>query len=950
MSDSALLAAALRYAARGWAVFPCSPANKQPLVKGDVDPATGKAIPRTGGVKKASTDAAQIRAWWGKWPDAMIGVAMGGGSGLIAIDFDPRVDAATGEEFPLERLKAELEAQIGEALPLTATAITQSGGVHLYFAMPAGEAIGNRGNLPLHVDVRGDGGYVIMPPSRMASGAMYRWRRTPDSVAIAPLPASLEAVLRTPGKAKAKAADEGTAEAEPSTERQATSSPTPRVADSDVVADGRRRFGLALLSKTIDELARAREGNRGAQLNKAAFTLGGAVAAGILSRAVVVSELKAACDRNGLTGKDGAASIDYHVEHSLSAGEGDPIDLASVDEDTRQRAGWRRRRATAGSNAAAPAAAAAGGGPPDPPDAPALPGPAPGGGDVEESSHMGGSGDERPPEQVAADRECWHLPMTAFGNAERWAIRYGRDFLHCPEVGWLAWDGRRWSREDADARFGASVFETIRAIQHEARYVAASGCPDGDITLIGVEPEPTGHDVIIKIGGTKRNPVFTLLSDKLRAWGRASETGGMIREVAGRGEVTNHRPMTAFDANPWLLNVANGTLEIARGGPDFPSTVTLRPPRREDLITMLAPVFHDPAATCPTYDAFLARVQPKAGVRDFLHAWAGYSMTGNTGEQKFVINHGAKGANGKSTWIDLLAAMLGDYAIAVNIAVFMDEKIRSGSSPSPDLAELPRKRLVRTSEPPKGAPFAEALVKLVTGGEPLPARQLNKPFFRFVPEFKITVSMNPVPELSSDPAIWRRTLIVPWDVSIPPDERDPDLPAKLREEMSGVLNHCLKGLLSWCDFGLQAPDEVRSKTAEVQDSRSPLERFLRTACDRSDPVARVGATALYKVFEAWCLWAGEAHWTQKGFAAALADAGIAKKQSDTIFYLGLRLVKSREDFCHIIRRDDGSEKLVPRTGDDSPAGGLGGRRDGDIPDYARFERDEWEGHPPDRED
>ena len=128
-------------------MFPCNPTTKAPLLKGDVD-AGGKTIPRTGGVKKASTDAALIAEWWARWPKALIGCATG--VAFWVVDFDPREDVATGEVWTLERLKGEVEAQIGVALPATLASRTQSGGVHLFFALPddGGAAVTNRGNLP----------------------------------------------------------------------------------------------------------------------------------------------------------------------------------------------------------------------------------------------------------------------------------------------------------------------------------------------------------------------------------------------------------------------------------------------------------------------------------------------------------------------------------------------------------------------------------------------------------------------------------------------------------------------------------------------------------------------------------------------------------------------------------------------------------------------------------
>ncbi|OYZ15624.1 MAG: hypothetical protein B7Y35_06030 [Sphingomonadales bacterium 28-64-96] len=532
-------------------------------------------------------------------------------------------------------------------------------------------------------------------------------------------------------------------------------------------------------------------------------------------------------------------------------------------------------------------------------------------GQARQWSQMGGSA-ERSPEQQGADRQAGFLPLTDLGNAERWQLRHGGDYRHCAEIGWLAWDGRRWSRDDADTRLMDSVFDTVRAIQFEARARAQLGeawqAKRDDLRqrLKADEIDDDGYAAGLDALGECPDPVvkatkdsITLASDKLAQWGRTSESAAKIAAIAQLAASLVAVRMDDLDANPMAFNLMNGTLYFERVK-GVGATVRLGPHRREDLITMLAPVIYDPKATCPMYDKFLLRVQPDEMVRSFLHAYAGYCLTGDTGEQKFVICHGALGANGKSTWADVLGRMWGDYAITVNIAVFMDEKVRSGSAPSPDLAELPRKRLVRTSEPPRNVPFAEAMVKLVTGGEPLPARQLNKPFFRFLPEFKILVSMNPEPQLSDDAAIWRRVRVCPWDVSIPEAERDDALVPKLMAEASGILNHILRGLTDWACDGLPNVEAVMAATSDMRDTRDPLARFLRLGTV-IDPAARVQSTALYRVYSAWCVFEGEKPWSQKGFGAAMRNKGFKSIQSSTVHYLGLRLV--REEGAFVVERE-----------------------------------------------
>jgi len=181
-----MLEAALAYAAAGWPVFPCNPTQdlpgtpaakrkgKKPLVAGADKDAYGNAIPRTGGLWRASTDEAQIRKWWGKYPKALIGVPTGARIGLFVVDLDPR----DGE--CIDEVRARLEVAVG-SLPDTPISVTQSGGWHLWFKNPAdGELPKNKAGRIPGVDWRGEGGYVIVPPSTMSDGKAYSWLVAPQ--------------------------------------------------------------------------------------------------------------------------------------------------------------------------------------------------------------------------------------------------------------------------------------------------------------------------------------------------------------------------------------------------------------------------------------------------------------------------------------------------------------------------------------------------------------------------------------------------------------------------------------------------------------------------------------------------------------------------------------------------------------------------------------------------
>jgi putative DNA primase/helicase len=170
-TDSPLLNAALDYARHGWPVFPCHPATKRPL--------TAKGDGGTGGLKLATTDESAIKAWWKRFPKAMIGLPTGKSIGAFVLDIDAGEDEETGELFAADDITAALEAKLGIALPVTWTAETPRGGLHLFFHMPKNAAVGNRAGIIERVDVRGDGGYVVAPPSRRADGRAYRWIVSP---------------------------------------------------------------------------------------------------------------------------------------------------------------------------------------------------------------------------------------------------------------------------------------------------------------------------------------------------------------------------------------------------------------------------------------------------------------------------------------------------------------------------------------------------------------------------------------------------------------------------------------------------------------------------------------------------------------------------------------------------------------------------------------------------
>ena len=877
-----MLDAALAYAARGWPVFPCDnrpdiPAEgerdaikreKSPLV-----PKESKAGAKDGGLYLATTDEAQIRKWWAKWPKALVGVPTGARIGAFVVDLDPR-------DHSSDDMLRGLADWCGGSLPPCAVTRTQSGGLHLWFALPEGvEKLGNRAGLfrkiksapdciREHVDIRGDGGYVIVPPSVMDTGKVYLWEVEPDGD-LPQAPAILVDAICKRGafdesKAAAPAAVPGTISERAKAARNAGGA-TPQ-------EKAQKAYAASALDKAVADLRAAPKGTRGSDLNKAAFSLGGIVAAGLLSETLVRSELFSASEANGLTATDGAGKVLDNIRRAMADGMEKPFDISQIGT----RAGTGKKRGAAALRAAPPEEvppADDDGASPDPSKHSDGPQPSQSG-TSRESAPSGGEGGE--------DLSLAFLPLTDLGNAQRFVRRFGADFLHVPEWGWLAFDGKRWNKAEAESLLAFAVHNTVKMIADEAD--AFTG---------------TKYDYTVMV---KRNGDVVMRSDQIRGWGLTSQGNAHISCIAKLAMPYLSAKVADFDSDPMAINVENGTLRAAKR--DDGDYITFEPHRREDKITKLSPVVFDPDAQCPIYDRFIAWAQPDTKMQRLLHAWGGLSFTGV--KMQMISLWWGGGSNGKSTAIDAWHHVYGDYGGTVPIETFLEDgRQRSSGQATPDLATLPGLRSVRTSEPRRGAVLDEALIKQLTGGEKIKARHLMKDYFEFEPVFKLTVSFNPKPVIKgAEHATWRRIMLVPWESTVEKADMDPDLPNKLRREASGILNRLLDGLRDWLDHGLVMPQSVIDATAQYRDESDPLRLFIDAAIAH-EPGSRVNSTDLYNVYLAWARWAGQPEYKQAGFSRALSERGFVKKQSNTVQWLDIKLIKWPSDFPAPDAGDDG---------------------------------------------
>jgi P4 family phage/plasmid primase-like protien len=529
----------------------------------------------------------------------------------------------------------------------------------------------------------------------------------------------------------------------------------------------------------------------------------------------------------------------------------------------------------------------------------------------------------RPLADEALDRVCARFPMTDLGNAERFVHRYGYDFRFCAELGWFRWDGRRWLLLGEEPRalppeVMQALFSTVRAIKNEAKLVKASGERidphpglSGD-ALAAFEREQAGRmDFVIEM----RRNVAVMYSDKLAEWARSSEAAGKIAAAGALAKSMGAlvAQVQDFDRERMAINVLNGTLrleqarrkrpaeEVAAGKSEWHSPWVLRldPHNREDFITKLADVEYHAGAKAPAFDQFLAVVQPKPEMRQFLAQWSGLSLTGFTGEQKLAFFYGG-GSNGKGTFVETLARIAGDYAGTIKVQSLLDQGKKSGDQATPAIAKLPGVRFLRVSEPSKGAVLDEGLVKELTGEDPVDARHLNKSFFTFFPEFKITISGNnkPVIKDTSD-GIWRRMQLVPWEADIPASQRDKGLKDKLLAERDGIFAWLMRGLLDWKKNGLIEPEDVRLATSEYRDDSDTIGRFLRQTCEVGEDSRarqiRVRKGDLFELYQAWCHQTGSYEMAERAFSKEMSAKRFKDKHSNGAWWIGVQPTVTLDD-------------------------------------------------------
>lgn len=443
---------------------------------------------------------------------------------------------------------------------------------------------------------------------------------------------------------------------------------------------------------------------------------------------------------------------------------------------------------------------------------------------------------------------------TEISNGKRLVRRYGKNFRWVErQKSFRAWDGKRWATDDSlqvdawakDVHLGlwADLAETIERLRQR-----------------GIE-----------------NKRLSEIVESINGFIKRSSTQRSIRATVelAKSEVGIAVAPDRFDRHPWLFNAANCTIDLQTG--------EQREHRRDDYLTHLSPVAFDPNATCPIWDSFLQRIMDgRDDLISFLQRAAGRCLSGDVSEHVLHFCYGT-GANGKSTFLNTIEAALGDYGMKATPELLLT---KSGESHPTERADLYGKRFAACVEPDAGKSMAESFVKELTGGDPVKARRMRENFWQFDPTHKIWLAANHKPRIrGTDEGIWRRIKLIPFTVCIPEHEQDKQLPARLQNELPGILNWMLRGFAEWRERGLDPPAIVSEATDEYRRSMDTLGRFIDECCDLGERLHE-GASELYAEYKKW---AGENCMSQKKFGSAMSERGFERAKISSIVYRGLQI-------------------------------------------------------------
>lgn len=443
------------------------------------------------------------------------------------------------------------------------------------------------------------------------------------------------------------------------------------------------------------------------------------------------------------------------------------------------------------------------------------------------------------------------------GNADRFIDRYGNLYKYSyVEKKFYIYDGTKWTLDDRGS-IRKLIDEMIEDMKNE-KIVHSDDVPEQDA-------KEFFQKFYKKTRGTQSKKNIT-------------------------NELMHRRPVTPddFDKDNMLLNVANGYIDL-----------TSRELYKHDINKMFSQIantdYSEKMQPAVWLDFLNDIFNGDKEVIRYIQKALGYSLTGSTREQVMFILHG-KGRNGKSIFVETIAEILGDYSNNMQAKSLM---VKKNDNVNTDIARLSKARFVTSSEPNEGFRFDEGLIKQITGGDKVTARFLYAEEFEYTPKFKIWVSTNHKPIIrGTDDGIWRRLVLIPFEVQIPEEKVDKDLKYKLIREAPAILNWMTEGAYMWMREGLEMPEKLQNAVENYRNEMDTLGQFIEDRCNVGNGYS-VKVSVLHEAYKKW----SEDNLTStktlgmKSFSQKMEERFIKDSRRDANYFSGVELdnLKSAEE-------------------------------------------------------
>jgi putative DNA primase/helicase len=325
-----------------------------------------------------------------------------------------------------------------------------------------------------------------------------------------------------------------------------------------------------------------------------------------------------------------------------------------------------------------------------------------------------------------------------------------------------------------------------------------------------------------------------------------------------------------FDADPWAIAAPMTYIDLR--------TLVIRELLPTDYMLRSLGAAPAETAACPKWLSFLDTIM--AGDKQmvsYLQRMCGYLLTGLTSEHVLFFLWGS-GANGKSVFVAVLVAILGTYAQAAGMDIFL---VTDHAQHPTGIARMFGARLITATETEEGRRWNTAQIKSLTSSDRISARYMRRDFFDFAPSHKILLSGNHRPTLAVDEAIRRRIHLIPFPITIPVEQRIKDLETQFEPEHPAILRWMLGGITAWRDKGLAPPPAVTGATSGYFSNEDTKAAWLEARC-LQQPATFTASRLLYGDWWHWAQRAGERPGSEKAFVSALEDRGFRRKRTETM--------------------------------------------------------------------